>query len=78
MLFITDILRLLNNSNRNVLKKFSRINVKTDEGESNEEEEKSTTSSDMLKQDSESDINIHDTQDEQNLQTRETLQIHDT
>ena len=51
-------------------------NVDTDEGESIEEEEKSTTSSDMSKQNSESDINIDDTQDEQNSQTPETLQIH--
>ena len=32
----------------------------------------------MSKQDSESDINVHDTQVEQNLQTPETLQIHNT
>ena len=51
-------------------------NVDTDEGESIEEEEKSTTSSDMSKQDSESDINIDDTQDEENPHTPETLQIH--
>ena len=61
----------------------------TDEGESIEEEEKFTTSgeltedeystfSDMSKQDSESDINIDDTQDEQNPHTPETLQIHNT
>ena len=50
-------------------------NVDTDKGESIEEEEKSTTSSDMLKQDSESDINIDNTQDEQNSQIPETLEI---
>ena len=53
-------------------------NVDTDEGKSIEEEEKSTTSSDMSKQDSESDINIDDTQDQENSQTSETLQIHNT
>ena len=52
--------------------------VDTDEGESIEEEEKSTTSSDMSKQHSESDMNVDDTQDEQNPQTPETLQIHNT
>ena len=65
--------------------------VDTDEGESTkiEEEEEFTTSeelteeeysafSDMTKQDSESDINIDDTQDEQNSNTPETLQIHNT
>ena len=51
-------------------------NVDTDEGESIEEEEKSTTSTDISKQDSESDINTDDTQDEQNPHTPETLQIH--
>ena len=63
--------------------------VDTDEGESTkiEEEEEFTTSeeltdkeystfSDMSKQDSEFDINIDDTQDEQNTHTPETLQIH--
>ena len=50
--------------------------VDTDEGESFEEEEKSTTSSEKSKRDSESDINVHDTQDEQNPQSPETLQIH--
>ena len=58
----------------------------TGEGESNTEEQKSTISnkeeeeystfSDMSRQDSESDINIDDTQDEQNPHTCETLQIH--
>ena len=58
----------------------------TEEGESNTDEQESTISSkekeeystfsDMSKQDSESDINIDDTQDEQYSQTPETLQIH--
>ena len=43
---------------------------------SNKEEEEYPTFSDMSKQDSESDINIDDTQDEQNPHTSETLQIH--
>ena len=62
--------------------------IDTDEGESTkiEEEEEFTTSeelteeystfSDMSKQDSESDINVDDTQDEQNPHTPETLQTH--
>ena len=51
----------------------------TDEQEStisNKEEDQYSTFSDMSKQDSESDINIDDTQDEQNPHTLETLQIH--
>ena len=48
---------------------------------SNKEEDKYSTFSDMSKQDSESDISIDDTQDEQNSHTPETLQnnttIHD-
>ena len=63
--------------------------VDTEEGESIEEEEESTTSeeliedeyftfSDMSKLDSESDINVHDPQDEQISHTPETLQIHNT
>ena len=62
--------------------------VDTEEGESNEEEEEFTTSeelieeystsSDMSRQDSTSHINIDDSQDEQNTQIPETLQIHDT
>ena len=50
----------------------------TDEQEStisNKEEEESSTFSDMSKQDSESDINVDDTQDQENSQTPETLQI---
>ena len=60
----------------------------TEEGESNTDEQESTISikeedeystfSDMSKLDSESDINIDDTQDEQNLHTSESLQIHIT
>ena len=51
----------------------------TDEQEStisNKEKEESSTFSDMSKQDSESDINVDDTQDQENPQTPETLQIH--
>ena len=51
----------------------------TDEQEftiSNKEEEEYSTFSDMSKQDSESDINIDDTQDEQNPHTPKMLQIH--
>ena len=51
----------------------------TDEQEStisNKEEEEYSTFSDMSKQDSESDINVDYTQDEQNTHTPETLQIH--
>ena len=59
--------------------------VDTDEEESTKVQEEFTTSeelteeystfSDMSKQDSESDINIDDSQDEENLHTLETLQI---
>ena len=62
--------------------------VDTDEGESTKVEEEFTTSeelteeystiSDMSKLDPESDINVHDTQDEQNIHTPETQQIHNT
>ena len=45
---------------------------------SNKEEEKYSTFSDMSKLDSESDINVHDTQDQQISHTPETLQIHNT
>ena len=51
----------------------------TDEQESiisNKEEDEYSTFSDMSKQNSESDINIDDTQDEQNSHTPETLLIH--
>ena len=60
--------------------------VDTDEGESTNVEEEYTTSeelteeystfSDMSKQDSESDINVDDTQHPGNPHTPETLQIH--
>ena len=60
----------------------------TEEGESNTDEQESTISnkekeeyytfSDISKQDSESDININDTQHEENSHTPETLQIHNT
>ena len=43
---------------------------------SDKDEEEYSTFSDMSKQDSKSDINIDDTQDEQNSHTPETLQIH--
>ena len=63
--------------------------VDTEEGESIEEEEEFTTSeeltedeysifSDMSKQDSESDINVDDTQHQGNSCTPGTLQIHNT
>ena len=63
--------------------------VDTEEGESIEEEEKFTTSeeftedeystfSDMSRQDSESDINVDETQNEQNPHTPKSLQIHNT
>ena len=45
---------------------------------SNEEEDEYSTFSDISKQDSESDINIDDTQDPENPHTLETLQIHNT
>ena len=58
----------------------------TEEGESSTDEQESTISdkdkeesstfSDMSKQDSEYDINVYDTQDQQNPQIPETLQIH--
>ena len=70
--------------------KNQREKVDTDKGQSTkiEEEDEFITSeeltedeystfSEMSKQDSESDINVHDTQDEQNPQTPE-LQIHNT
>ena len=70
------------------------IKVKTNEkldtevGESNSDEQESTISnkeeeeyssfSHMSKENSESDINVHDNQDEQNSHIPETLQIHNT
>ena len=44
---------------------------------SNREEEEYSTFSHMSEQNSESDINVHDTQDDQNSHTPETLQNHD-
>ena len=74
----------------NPIKPIIKVNtnekVDTDERESIEEEEEFTTSeelteeystfSDMSKQDSESDINVDDTQHPENPHTPETLQIH--
>ena len=51
----------------------------TDEQEStisNKKEEESSSFSDMSKQDYESDINVDDTQDQENSQPPQTLQIH--
>ena len=51
------------------------IKVKTNEELDTEEDEYSTLS-DMSKQNSESDINVDETQDQENPHTSETLQIH--
>ena len=69
-----------------IIKVKTNEELDTEEGESNTNEQESTisikeedeysTSSDISKQDSESDINIDDTQDEQNSHSPETLQIH--
>ena len=69
-----------------IIKVKTNEELDTEEGESNtneqeftisnKEEDEYSTFSDMSKQDSESDINIDDTQDEQNSHTSETLQIH--
>ena len=69
-----------------IIKVQTNEGLDTEEGESNTNEQKSTISnkeeeeestfSDMSKQDSEFDINVDDTQDEQNSHTPETLQIH--
>ena len=69
-----------------IIKVKTNEELDTEEGESNTDEQESTISnkevaeystfSDMSKQDSESDINVDDTQDEQNPHTPETLQIH--
>ena len=69
-----------------IIKVKTYENLDTEEGESNTNEQESTISnkeeeeystfSDMSKQDSESDINVDDTQDEENSRTPETLQIH--
>ena len=71
-----------------IIKVKTNEELDTEEGESNtneqeftisnKEEEKYSTFSDMSKQDSESDINVDETQNEQNPHTLETLQIHNT
>ena len=71
-----------------IIKVKTNEELDTEEGESNTDEQESTISikeedeyskfSDISKQDSESDIDIDDTQDEQNSHTPETLQIHNT
>ena len=57
----------------------STISIEEEEEFTTSEElkEEYSTFSHMSKQDSEFDINVHDTQDEQNSHTPETLQIHD-
>ena len=76
---------------KNPIKPIIKVNTNedldTEEGESNTDEQESTISnkeedeystfSDMSKQDSESDINVDDTQHQENPQTPE-LQIHNT
>ena len=68
-----------------IIKVKTNEELDTEEGESTKVQDESTTSkqeqeystfSHMSKQDSEFDINVHDTQDEQNSHTPETLQIH--
>ena len=69
-----------------IIKVKTNEELDTEEGESNTDEQESTISikeedkystfSDISKQDSEYDINIDDTQDQQNSDTHETLQIH--
>ena len=71
-----------------IIKVKTNEELDTEEGESNTDEQESTISikekeeystfSDMSKQDSESDINVDDTQHEQNPHTPETQQIHNT
>ena len=71
-----------------IIKVKTNEELDTEEGESNkdeqeltisnQEEEEYSTFSHMLKQDSESDINVDDTQDEQNTQAPETLQNNTT
>ena len=71
-----------------IIKVKSNEELDTDEGESNTDEQESTISikeedeystfSDMSKQDSESDINVDDTQDDPNPHTPETLQNNTT
>ena len=76
----------------NPIKPIIKVNTNeklgTEEGESNTHEQESTISnnvedeystfSDMSNQNSESDINVDETQNEQNPHTLETLQIHNT
>ena len=74
------------NPTKPIIKVKTNEKLDTEEGESNtdeqeytisnKEEEEYSTFSHMSKQDSESDINIDGTQDEQNSHTPETLQIH--
>ena len=71
-----------------IIKVKTNEELDTEEGESNTDEQKSTISikeedeystfSDMSKQDSESDINVDDTQYPENPHTPETRQIHNT
>ena len=71
-----------------IIKVKTNEELDTEEGESNTDEQESTilnkeeeeysTFSDMSKLDSKYDIYVHDTQDEQNTHTPETLQIHNT
>ena len=71
-----------------IIKVKTNEELDTEEGESNTDEQESTvsnkdeeeysTSSDISKQNSESDINVEDTQDKQNSHTPETLHIHNT
>ena len=71
---------------KRIIKVKTNQKLDTEEGESNtnkqeytisiEEEDEYSTFSDISEQDSESDINVDDTQDEHNSQTPETLQIH--
>ena len=71
-----------------IIKVKTNEELDTEEGESNtheqeftisnKEEEKYSTFSDMSKQDSESDINVDETQHQENTYTPETLQIHNT
>ena len=71
-----------------IIKVNTNEELDTEEGESNTHEQESTKSnndedeystfSDMSNQNSESDINVDETQNEQNPHTLETLQIHNT
>ena len=71
-----------------IIKVKTNEELDTEEGESNTDEQESTISnkeedeystfSDMSKQDSESDINVDETQHQENSYTPETLQIHNT